>query len=108
MVGVSVASNVDMADKKDCAAMTANARKTGFLQALQQRIERYKPVLEDDVYMSDIYPADAQVQTEFSEFRKEGKQLVTELVGQHGTDILKSVPSQWSEFDSKLTHSRAS
>jgi hypothetical protein len=54
-----------------------------------------------DVHMAAQYPATAVVATDFSEFRRQGLQMVSELVDRYGWTILRSVPARWTEFDDR-------
>ena len=52
-----------------------------------------------DIHFRDAYPSDATLDDDWSEFRKRGKQLVSDLVNQRGVGCLREIPKRWSEFD---------
>ena len=54
-----------------------------------------------DIHMIELYPNTAVVATEFSEFRERGLRLVNELVDEHGSAVLRTVPTRWPEFDER-------
>jgi hypothetical protein len=54
-----------------------------------------------DIHMAEFYPATAVVATDFSEFRRQGLRMVSELVGRYDWTILRSVPTRWPEFDDR-------
>jgi hypothetical protein len=54
-----------------------------------------------DIHMKPRYPPTAVVATEFSESRKRALRLVDELVDEFGSQILRSVPQRWPEFDER-------
>ncbi len=53
-----------------------------------------------DVYMRKAYPVDTRIDLDWSKFRLEGKQLVTDVVDRNGQDSLRTIPTHWQHLDS--------
>jgi hypothetical protein len=59
-----------------------------------------------DVYMRDAYPTKTKLSEEWSQFRRRGRQLVSDAVARHGIEALRRIPTNWRDFDNATLKSR--
>ena len=79
---------------------TTLTKGTPAIAGLREIAADYDAILCDvwGVIHNGVSPYD-DAATALSEFRKQGKQLVSDLVNEQGVGVLREIPKRWSEFD---------
>lgn len=54
-----------------------------------------------DIHFRDHYPSETVIFEEWSDFRRESKCHVAQLVCRHGPDVLRRIPTEWQQLSSR-------